>query len=46
MPDALLEVQDLRVHFRTQDGLVKDRRVAALSTSRPTDRTAEASCEA
>jgi peptide/nickel transport system ATP-binding protein len=23
MPDALLEVQDLRVHFRTQDGLVK-----------------------
>jgi peptide/nickel transport system ATP-binding protein len=23
MPDTLLEVQDLRVHFRTQDGLVK-----------------------
>jgi len=23
MPDALLEVEDLRVHFRTQDGLVK-----------------------
>src|SRR5260370_12079301 len=23
MPDALLEVQDLRVHFRTQDGVVK-----------------------
>src|SRR5919201_1334233 len=23
MPDALLEVEDLRIHFRTQDGLVK-----------------------
>ena len=23
MPDALLEVEDLRIHFPTQDGLVK-----------------------